>query len=897
MVKVNTEVLKDKTKVAQIRTEIKFLFDQIPTEWNGHTKLEYMKTVLRSTIAQHTGQKRKEDKLEVEELELAVNDIENLKLKLLNKKSSILTNEYETKMKNIEIAKTTLLNNLELLRNQCSKKYDLSLKAKWYEYGERSNKFFFNLLNFKNKQKIVEEINDDGKKYVGQDQVIKGIKDFYQNLYSKHSTDSESFGKQDESFFEHCPKLSSLNSSCMDKEITVEEMFKALQTCKDSAPGPDGIPYSVYKTFWPQVGSIIKESWDYSVESGQSPDSHKESVITILPKEGKDTRDIKNWRPITLTNCDAKIITKSLAIRMNQILETIIDPAQTAYVPGRSIMDNLRCNKLVKNYCRQNNISAVLTSLDAKKAFDSVDHKYIELVLGKYGFGNNFIKYFRTIYRNLTAKILVNGYLSESLKIERGVKQGDALSCAIFIICIDPLIRNLNNNNKIEQVDIKNKKNRLNTIHKASGFADDVSIICKNNDQSIKEIFMEYQRLTNLSGLTLNAEKTEILNLNPKALKESFIVNYNQQVIKIKCVPALKICGIYFCNSEEDEYKLNVLDKIDKLKSKLKLWKERYLTLEGKSLILKTFGISQLIYSMQCVQINKEDLKRTEQVIFNFLWGTKNINDTRARDRIKRSIMKNEYNEGGLKITDIECLDKSLKLRQYIKACSSNHAIKAIQAYCTKNLGIDEVLAQEFHIETSEEDVCKIAQETINLITDHTREEVFGEQNEDEITSSVAITQISMTNIKTYLKRKGRVFLNCIQARFGQEGLETYLDVVSEAETEIDRNRKKRLESIICAFPKYFRNAANNFNENINIRNETLTHFLRSDKTWIPVNDVTTKDLQWILKNALNRITKADFEQKTGIRKDIINPLELRKVCKETRLNSQRERTCCEREK
>jgi hypothetical protein len=283
---------------------------------------------------------------------------------------------------------------------------------------------------------------------------------------------------------------------------------------------------------------------------------------------------------------------------------------------------------------------------------------------------------------------------------------------------------------------------------------------------------------------------------------------------------------------------------------------------------------------MQCVQINKEDLKRTEQVIFNFLWGTKNINDTRARDRIKRSIMKNEYNEGGLKITDIECLDKSLKLRQYIKACSSNHAIKAIQAYCTKNVGIDKVLAQEFHIATSEEDVCKIAQETINLITDHTREEVFGEQNEDEITSSVAITQISMTNIETYLKRKGRVFLNCIQARFGQEGLETYLDIVSEAETEIDRNRKKRLESIICAFPKYFRDAANNFNENINIRNETLTHFLRSDKTWIPANDVTTKDLQWILKNALNRIAKADFEQKTGIRNDIINPLELRKVCK-----------------
>jgi hypothetical protein len=68
----------------------------------------------------------------------------------------------------------------------------------------------------------------------------------------------------------------------------------------------------------------------------------------ILPKDGKDTSDIKNWSPITLTNCDPKIITKALAIRMNRELETIIDPAQTAYVPGRSVMYNLRGNKFIK---------------------------------------------------------------------------------------------------------------------------------------------------------------------------------------------------------------------------------------------------------------------------------------------------------------------------------------------------------------------------------------------------------------------------------------------------------------------------------------------------------------------------------------------------------------------
>ena len=75
------------------------------------------------------------------------------------------------------------------------------------------------------------------------------------------------------------------------------------------------------------------------------------------------------------------------------------------------------------------------------KAFDSVDHGYIERALRKYGFGPNLIKYIKTLYVKLTAKLLINGTRSRIIRIIRGIKQGDALSCAIFIICIDPLFR------------------------------------------------------------------------------------------------------------------------------------------------------------------------------------------------------------------------------------------------------------------------------------------------------------------------------------------------------------------------------------------------------------------------------------------------------------------------
>jgi hypothetical protein len=137
-------------------------------------------------------------------------------------------------------------------------------------------------------------------------------------------------------------------------------------------------------------------------------------------------------------------------MKLSKVLDSIIDPSQTAYVPGRSVADNLRANFYMKNHCEKSNIESVLILLDAKKAFDSVNHNYIEDTLKAYGFGKGFVNIFKILYKNITARILINGFQSESIRIERGVKQGDALSCAIFIICIDPLLRNLNESKDIK---------------------------------------------------------------------------------------------------------------------------------------------------------------------------------------------------------------------------------------------------------------------------------------------------------------------------------------------------------------------------------------------------------------------------------------------------------------
>jgi hypothetical protein len=66
------------------------------------------------------------------------------------------------------------------------------------------------------------------------------------------------------------------------------------------------------------------------------PTSHWDSVITLLPKEGKDTKEMKNWRPITLSNC-VKDYNHHLGLKMSDVMDVLIDPKKRAYVNGRSV--------------------------------------------------------------------------------------------------------------------------------------------------------------------------------------------------------------------------------------------------------------------------------------------------------------------------------------------------------------------------------------------------------------------------------------------------------------------------------------------------------------------------------------------------------------------------------
>ena len=88
----------------------------------------------------------------------------------------------------------------------------------------------------------------------------------------------------------------------------------------------------------------------------------------VIEKKDNDKRLIKNWRPISLINVDTKIASKVLAMRMQNILTSIISHDQTAYVKGRYIGESIRLISDILEYTEDNSMGGIIFSADFEKS-------------------------------------------------------------------------------------------------------------------------------------------------------------------------------------------------------------------------------------------------------------------------------------------------------------------------------------------------------------------------------------------------------------------------------------------------------------------------------------------------------------------------------------------------
>ena len=274
---------------------------------------------------------------------------------------------------------------------------------------------------------------------------------------------------------------------------------------------------------------------------------------------------------------------------------------------------------------------------------------------------------------NLRSDIIINGKVTTGYKIKRGVKQGDALSCILFILCIEPLIKNVEINPNIEAVFSPSLSAFM---PKAYAYADDVTGTFKKTASGLQAFFTEYERLTRLSGLELNADKTDVLKSNKQKddRDEQLEVEYLGSRHKLKNKSIIKLNGVFLQQDNEEMKNKNVEEVGKRMDKNFKLWSRRNLSTLGKILIAKTFGISQAIYLMQSMKLENCHFKKLNAILYKFIWNRRYL-AAKAPERIKREITNTPIKMGGLGMLDLKELDESLKLRAVGRIFVTNHPL------------------------------------------------------------------------------------------------------------------------------------------------------------------------------------------------------------------------------
>ena len=793
--RVNTCALDNPESLKEVKNEITAQLSTIPESWNPHKKLDFLKVAIRSVLSQISGKERKKGLTEQDAISKQLNLLKTTKERFLSEPNTVFSNRLSINDINRDISE--LESELKSHLDARAKFLMLRSGAKWYEEGEKSNAYFLNLINSRCEQTFIGKLDTGVEVLESQGDIMNHVTSFYQTLYEEKETDDNY-----DDLLSDLPELNEEDRKELDKRITLEELEKTLKGCMDTTPGPDGIPYKVYKALWPEVGHLLLDAWNHSVTTGMLPEDQKISCITLLPKSGKNIEKIENWRPITLTNCDLKVFTKLISDRVSKKLDKLIIQTQTAYIPGRVVHDNLRVFDFYSNYCQKNNVDALLISLDAKKAFDSVSHKYLHEVLKKYGFSDDFISTIKLLYNDIKANILVNGYKSVMIKIARSVKQGDALSCALFILCIDPLLRKIENNRAIKAIPIpRSRYSNIEIKAKTGCFADDVGMVVKNETETINAIFNDYSLFSRLSGIELNVSKTEVMKLNLNTSNSIFVPEQIRAYGEVFTTSeSVKICGVVFSNDRDLAYKSNIKDKIVKLEKQIIRWLPRGLSVEGKLLIVKTFGLSQLIYSLQMCKILDEDLKQIESIIFKFLWNRKWVWN-QAPDRIKRDYLKLPFSKGGLNAPDMKDLNSALKTKQFIRANASNHLIKFIQLYLMEKIGYYEYFKLEYAKLSQDDDIISNYQMTTNRLVDHIRSLNLEEEQLDNQIKQNRANLIASTDILEYLHRKKMPIVIYRFATLANLGIETFSELLNEYNFPRSDNVRECAREILQFFP------------------------------------------------------------------------------------------------
>lgn len=207
----------------------------------------------------------------------------------------------------------------------------------------------------------------------------------------------------------------------------------------------------------------------------------------------------------------------------------LITSYQLGFVPGRYIAENGMMTQLImEDARRRSEISRkaklpedhdIGILLDQEKAYDRVNLDYLRKVLEKFGFPDLIVSCIYNLLAYNKIKVNVNGHYTDSVRKQRGLKQGDPISPILYNLAFEPFLRGVLSDSRMhgytmtlrEDLQVPDDHNAPLTT-KLLCYADDV-LIFVHNSADLRLLQSHKTRFCQASNTRFNYHKTEAFSL------------------------------------------------------------------------------------------------------------------------------------------------------------------------------------------------------------------------------------------------------------------------------------------------------------------------------------------------------------------------------------------------